>query len=49
MQLTLKPKLRKVSERISKKIIAEPGRFLVASSGVLESEVLLIKVKKIKY
>lgn len=28
---------------IPNKIIAEPGRFLVASSGVLESEIILIK------
>ncbi len=31
------------SEFMPKEIIAEPGRFLVASAGVLESEVILIK------
>ncbi len=29
-----------------KNIIAEPGRFLVASAGILESEVILVKKKK---
>ena len=30
----------------ARNIIAEPGRFLVASAGVLESEVVLIKEKE---
>ena len=33
-------------EVIPENIIAEPGRFLVASAGVLESEVILIKKKE---
>ena len=33
-------------EAIPENIIAEPGRFLVASAGVLESEVILIKKKE---
>ena len=33
-------------EVIPENIIAEPGRFLVASAGVLESEVILIKKKR---
>ena len=33
-------------EAMPENIIAEPGRFIVASAGVLESEVILIKEKK---
>ena len=33
-------------EAMPENIIAEPGRFLVASAGVLESEVILIKEKE---